>query len=176
MPKHYSPFASREREDPFVIHLPLPTSYILHPPWARCSSPGCVHSLMVSLTPGGIVSSWKASSPIQKSVVTSMAIPTPIWERPLRHRSASRREKGARKFGVLIQFIGSEKRLATSCHISLNLLRTHAIVGQTRSKRHVFLTIFYKHFNFTRPAVRKHLGQTAIILFSFFFFLCVCVN
>lgn len=42
-------------------------------------------------------------------------------------------KKGARGFGVLIHFIGSEKRLATSCHISLNLLRTHAFVISARS-------------------------------------------
>lgn len=42
-------------------------------------------------------------------------------------------KKGARGFEVLIHFIGPEKRLATSCHISLNLLRTHAIVISTQS-------------------------------------------
>lgn len=68
-----------------------------------------------------------------------MAIPTPIWERPLRpllwpkkKKKKKKGEKGAREFGVLIHFIGCERRLATSCHISLNLLRTHAIVGRER--------------------------------------------
>lgn len=62
-------------------------------------------------------------------------------------------KKGVRGFGVLIHFIGSEKRLATSCHISLNLLRTHAIVICTRSlspRQPVFPTIFYKQFNSLR--------------------------
>lgn len=35
-----------------------------------------------------------------------------------------------REFGVLIHFIGSEKRFATTCHISLNPFTKHAIVGE----------------------------------------------
>ena len=83
-----------------------------------------------------------------------MAIPTPIWERPLRHCSAlKKKRRGLEEFGVLIHFIGSERRLATSCHISLNLLRTHAIVGEREVRaaffppQPVFPTIFYKQFN-----------------------------